>query len=122
MNGDAHRAKAARIERSLAKLGPDDVEMRIEGAMLAGTHWFNVVLHARGLRAETNDAMHAEFVSAAERRKLALLAGPELAALDEIEALRTTHVRGNMPQAREAGERVLALLALLRASAAATPA
>jgi len=118
MNLDAHRVKAARIERSLAKLGPDDVEMRIEGAMLAGTHWFNVVLHARALRPETNDAMHAEFITAAERRRLALAAGPELAALDEIEALRTTHVRGNMPQAREAGERALVLLASLRASAA----
>ena len=51
MSPDKHRAKAERIERSLAALTDADWEIRIEAAMLAGTHWANYVLHKVGASA-----------------------------------------------------------------------
>lgn len=109
-----HRAKAARIERSMAKCSVADYETVIEGAMLAGTHWFNVLLHAAGLRAPDNDIVHTEFVQLGERRKFALALGDEMRALDLIEALRTAHVRGDMPDGEGAAKRALEALAGLR--------
>ena len=53
MNAEHHRQQAERIERSLAMLGRDDWEMKIEAAMLAGTHWANYALHRRGVTPET---------------------------------------------------------------------
>jgi hypothetical protein len=41
MKTENHRAKAENIETSLRFLGEDDWEMKIEAAMLAGTHWAN---------------------------------------------------------------------------------
>ena len=119
MKVDAHQAKAERIERSLAKCALSDYETVIEGAMLAGTHWFNVLLHRRGLRAVENDAMHAEFISHGERRKLALAVPDALRALDAIEALRTIHVRGDMPGGEQAARSAFECLAILRDAAAA---
>ncbi len=120
MRIDAHQAKAERIERSLAKCTPADYETVIEGAMLAGTHWFNALLHRRALRTVENDAMHAEFISQGERRKLSLAIPDELRALDEIEALRTSHVRGDMPGGEEAAKTALHSLAMLREAALST--
>jgi hypothetical protein len=114
---DAHQAKAQRIERSLAKCTLSDYETVIEGAMLAGTHWFNVLLHRRALRDVENDAMHAEFISHGERRKLSLAIPDALRALDEIEALRTTHVRGDMPDGEQAAKTAFQSLAVLREAA-----
>ena len=114
MNEALHRLKAERIERSLAALEPMHYEAVIEGTMLAGTHWFNILLHRHSLAAETADAMHAEFMTQGVRRKLGVLMAPALAALDEIEALRTTHVRGDMPNGPDAARRALACLAILR--------
>lgn len=85
--------------------------------MLAGTHWFNVVLHRAGLREVDNDAVHAEFVSIGERRKMSLAVPEALRALDEIERLRTTHVRGDMPDGEQAAKFALECLAGLRESA-----
>lgn len=109
-----HRAKAVRIERSMAKCSVTDYETVIEGAMLAGTHWFNVLLHATGLRAPENDIVHTEFVQLGERRKFALALGDEVRALDLIEALRTTHVRGDMPDGEGAAKQALEALVSLR--------
>ena len=117
MNIEAHEAKAERIERSLGKCTTADHETVIEGAMLAGTHWFNVLLHRRGLRRADDDAMHAEFLSVGERRKLALAVPRELDALDEIERLRTTHVRGDMPNGAQASKSAFECLARLRRAA-----
>jgi hypothetical protein len=115
MNERLHRSKAARIERSLASLDDAQFEAVIEGAMLAGTHWFNVLLHRTAIVPEQADAMHAEFMTAGVRRKVAVLLPAALAALDEIEALRTTHVRGDMPDGPGAARRARACLAVLRA-------
>jgi hypothetical protein len=114
----AHLEKAARIERSLARVTNADYETVIEGAMLAGTHWFNILLHSAGLRAEDRDAMHAEFLTFGERRRAAVVAPDALAALDIIESLRTTHVRGNMPAGEEAAKTARACLTQLRQAAA----
>ena len=116
MNVAGHRAKVERIERSLAKCTAEDYETVIEGAMLAGTHWFNLLLHAAGLRATDNDIVHAEFVQRGERRKFALAMPEALRALDLIEHLRTTHVRGDMPDGLQAARRAFESLALLRAA------
>ena len=114
MNESLHRSKAERIERSLGSLAPDHFEAVIEGAMLAGTHWFNILLHRAGLAAENADAMHAEFMTLGARRKAAVRIPAALAALDEIESLRTSHVRGDMPEGPDAARRALACLAILR--------
>lgn len=114
MNVEAHRAKAERIERSLARLTPTDYEMVVEASMLAGTHWLNLLLHRVGLSTPDRDAMHAEFMTAADRRKAAVLVRPALDALDTIEALRTSHVRGDLPDGEAAAQRALDALAVLR--------
>jgi len=119
MNEGLHRAKAERTERSLAALDVEHFEAIIEGCMLAGTHWFNILLHRARLAPENADAMHAEFLSLGARRKVFLQMPAALGALDEIEALRTSHVRGDMPNGPEAARRALACLALLRDEVAA---
>ena len=58
MKAEYHRLKAERIERSLAVLTDDDWEMKLEAAMLAGTHWANYTLHRRGVSADNEDIVH----------------------------------------------------------------
>ena len=117
-----HQLKAASIECSLGRCSVADYETVIEGAMLAGTHWFNILLHRNRLSHEERDAMHAEFLSLAERRRLAIVVPDALQALDEIERLRTLHVRGDMPGGEEAAAIALACLARLRQAALTVPA
>jgi len=119
MNESRHFNKAMRIEHSLQSLDVEHFEAVIEGTMLAGTHWFNILLHRANIVGENADAMHAEFLSVGARRKIAVLLAEPLAALDEIEALRTTHVRGDMPDGAGAARRALACLAVLRGQALA---
>lgn len=116
MKIEAHRAKAQSIERSLAQCTVDDYETIIEGAMLAGTHWFNILLHRAGLRDTDNDIVHAEFVSIGERRKFALAVPQALSSLDAIERLRTSHVRGDMPRGDHAARLALEYLSQLHAA------
>lgn len=117
MTPHEHRAKAEAVERSLARCTPADYETVIEACMLAGTHWFNIALHRTGVVEAPNDAMHAEFLSGAQRRKARLVVPVALEALDEIEALRTPFVRGDLTGGEEAAQRALACLAVLRRSA-----
>lgn len=114
MKVEAHRAKAQAIERSLAACTPADFETVIEGCMLAGTHWFNIALHEAGLVPPEQDAMHSEFMTVGQRRKVAVLLADALAALDIIESLRTPFVRGDLPGGEDAARRALACLARLR--------
>lgn len=109
-----HRQKALAIERSMERLGINDHEMLIEACMLAGTHWFNLLLHRVGLSEPQHDVMHAEFMTLCDRRIMAIRAPGALSALDEIEALRTTHVRGDMPDGHAAARRALERLRQLR--------
>ena len=53
MMPECHAAKALRIERSLRKCCDEDFEAVVEGAMLAGTHWFDAALHRMSLTGST---------------------------------------------------------------------
>ena len=114
MRIEEHIAKAHRIERSLARCTAADYETVIEAAMLAGTHWFNILLHRTNLLPPEHDAMHAEFLSAHHRRGAQAAVPDALQALDAIERLRTPYVRGNMPGGEGAAAQALACLARLR--------
>ena len=117
MSPDEHRAKAERIERSLAKCGPVDYEMKIEAAMLAGTHWLNHALHRLGVTPPQNDILHTYMLTVNELRKYRVADEELLDALSEIEDIRPGYVRGNLPDGEKAAARVLELLALLRRKA-----
>jgi hypothetical protein len=119
MNPELHRSKAERIARSLEKCTAADYEALIEGAMLAGTHWFNYALHAYGLRAPEQDVMHAEFLTKAERAKLVLVSQDLVEALEEVEASRAMFVRGSAAGGEEMGRRALELLNRIRSIALA---
>jgi hypothetical protein len=114
-----HRAKAEKIERSLAKCGAADYEMRIEAAMLAGTHWLNFALHRLGITPATIDVMHTYLLTVNELRKYRVADAASVEALGEIEDLRPAYVRGNFPGGDRAAEQALALLAILRSQALA---
>jgi len=121
MSPGAHRSKAVSIERSLERCDPSDYEAVIEGCMLAGTHWFNIALHMAGLAPVDHDAMHAEFMTVGQRRKVAVLMPGALTALDTIESLRTPYVRGDLDGGEDAARRALACLAQLRGAAGDMP-
>ncbi|QEZ46554.1 hypothetical protein [Cupriavidus oxalaticus] len=110
MKADDHRIKAERIERSMSRLGDDDWEMKIEGAMLAGTHWVNYVLHRRGVSAEDEDMVHTTMTAVNRLRKYSLAEAGLVRNLGEIEELRPLYVRGDVPDAATAAARALALL------------
>jgi hypothetical protein len=110
MTPEEHGHKAERIERSLARLTDSDWEIRIEAAMLAGTHWVNFVLHRIGVSEMSEDMVHASMCTVGVLRKYRL-AEPELIArLEEIEELRPLFVRGDMDGGVQAANRALQLL------------
>ena len=113
MKAELHRQKAERIERSLTLCTPSDWEIRIEAAMLAGTHWANYALHRRGVTVESEDIVHTTMTIVAYLRKYQLAEEELLGALTEIEELRPFYVRGDVPGGSEAGERALALLSAI---------
>jgi hypothetical protein len=111
MKAEHHWARAERIERSLERLNDDDWEMRIEAAMLAGTHWANYALHRRGLSADAEDIVHTSMCVVNTLRKYSLAEGTLLEQLGQIEELRPLHVRGDVEGGPTAGLDALALLA-----------
>jgi hypothetical protein len=111
MKADDHRHKAERIERSLTALGHDDWEMKIEAAMLAGTHWANYALHCRGVTPPSEDILHVSMLVLNTIRKYSIVEGDLLRCLTEVEELRPLHVRGDAPGSQAAAERALELLA-----------
>lgn len=117
MTPEEHRAKAEKIERSLAKCGPQDYEMKIEAAMLAGTHWFNVALHRMGVTPAQTDVLHTYMLTVNDLRKYRVADAELVDALAEIEDIRPGFVRGNLPGGDKAAQRALALLSLLRRKA-----
>jgi hypothetical protein len=117
VNIEEHRARARRIERSLAKCALDDFEMKIEGAMLAGTHWLNASLHRMGVTAPQNDVFHTYLLTVNEFRRLSLADQGAINALVEIEDMRPAFVRGNFPGGQDAARRALALLSVIRGKA-----
>lgn len=119
MSPQEHRARAEKIERSLAKCGPADYEMKIEAAMLAGTHWLNLALHSLGVTPSRADVMHTYLLTVNELRKYRVADAGLLDALTQIEDIRPPYVRGNFPGGEKAAERALALLATIRDKALA---
>ncbi|MCC6592879.1 MAG: hypothetical protein IT479_06345 [Xanthomonadales bacterium] len=110
MKAQGHRSKAERIERSLVALGESDWEMKIEAAMLAGTHWANYALHRRGVTADAEDVVHTSMLVVNMLRKYSIVEGDLLRDLAEIEELRPLHVRGDVPGGAHAAGRALQLL------------
>ncbi|MDS0858227.1 hypothetical protein NUV25_10950 [Burkholderia pseudomultivorans] len=121
MKPDGHRHKAESIERSLVRLGDDDWEMKIEAAMLAGTHWANYALHRRGVTQDSEDIVHNSMLVVNMLRKYSLAEGELLSALTEIEELRPLYVRGDVPGGPCASARALALLESIGALARRSP-
>ena len=120
MKAEAHRRKAERLDRSLAKCRPADTELVIDGVMLAITHWINFAFHTLELTAPDDDIMHCYFVTGFDRQYYGLIAGPIfLDALEEIDDLRPLHVRGNIAGGDAAAARALALHEAVREKALA---
>src|SRR6516164_382188 len=120
MNVNQHTIMAERITRSLAKCGPNDCEMKIEAAMLAGTHWLNAALHGLGATETNADVFHTYLLTINEFRRLSVADATLMQALAEIEDLRPPFVRGNWPGAQEAAARALDLMQIIRAKAQAS--
>ncbi|BCG03892.1 hypothetical protein PPGU19_084600 (plasmid) [Paraburkholderia sp. PGU19] len=117
MKAENHRRKAENIENSLKLLREVDWEMKIEAAMLAGTHWANYTLHRSGLSSDSEDIVHNSMLVVNMLRKYSLAEGELLGALTEIEELRPFYVRGDLPDGSRAAERALAMLNSIRALA-----
>jgi hypothetical protein len=101
---------AERIERSLAVCQEEDWEMKIEAAMLAGTHWANYALHCQGICTDEEDIVHTSMLVVNTLRKYAIVEPELLRALGEIEEMRPLYVRGDLKGGREAALHALALL------------
>ena len=117
MKPQEHESAAQRIENSLRKCGPDDYEITIEAAMLAGSHWLNAHLHRLGATPPAQDVMHTYLLVVNELRRLSVADPQAVAALSAIEDLRPAYVRGAHPGGKDAAQRALSLLELIRASA-----
>jgi hypothetical protein len=117
MKADEHCSRAERIVRSLEKCEREDFAMKIEAAMLAGTHWMNAALHRMSVTAPETDVFHTYLLTLNEYRRLSVADESLVKALTEIEDLRPAYVRGNFPGGEQAAERALALLALIRSKA-----
>ncbi|SAL86579.1 hypothetical protein AWB74_07760 [Caballeronia arvi] len=91
--------------------------MRIEAAMLAGTHWLNAILHRRAVTQPGNDVFHTYLLTVNEYRRLCVADEEMVLALSEIEDLRPPYVRGNHEGAQAAADRANALLAAIRKKA-----
>jgi len=93
MTGNMHLAKAERIFAGLKKLAfPDDYPALVDGAMIAGYHLGNALLHRHGILPDTE---HANTPSKLDRPISAL---PEpiqrpFQAFAEMEKLRFDYVR-----------------------------
>ena len=117
MKPEFHRDKAKRITRAMRHFSARDYEAVIEGCMLAGTHWFNVALHKYGLRMDDHDVLHAEYLHAADRTRINIVAPQILSAIDEIEAFRALYVRGNVKNGGKAARRALKNLNIIKLTA-----
>jgi hypothetical protein len=119
MESSKHREKAQRIERSLAKCLPADYELRIEAAMLAGTHWLNAALHDLGATRPEQDVLHTYMLTVNEFRRLGACNAELVRSLSAIEDLRPLHVRGDVDGGPAVADRACALLERIRAIAEA---
>ena len=119
MKRQDHIKKAERFSRSLERCGADDWEAPIEGAMLAATHWVNLALHEVGILPTDRDMIHTDYLTGADMVRFGLVAEELVQAIHDIEDLRAPHVRGAHPGGREAGEKAVELLEVVRREALA---
>jgi len=119
MDIDSHIGMARSIEASLRKCADGDYEMKIEGAMLAGTHWLNALLHRLRATPPSQDVMHTYLLTVNEFRRLQVTAQDAVQALAAIEDARPPYVRGNHPGGERAAQQALDSLAVIRAAALA---
>lgn len=114
MNAEQHTAKAQRVLSSLAKLHlPEDYLAIIDGAVVAGYHLGNALLHRHNVLPESN---HANSPSKLPMSISALPGAiqPAFRAFSELERLRSEYVRS--PSTYDAGlaTEVPALLHIMR--------
>lgn len=115
MKAEQHRARAERIERSLAKLTSADSEAMIDACMLASSQWINVGLHSLGVSADDDDFIHPFMLDGRQRQALEHALGAEaMRASDAIEGYRPFFVRGDDPGGTHAAARARALLETVR--------
>lgn len=103
MRVEEHLQKARRLDQSMAKLDlHEDYEAIIENCMIAGTHYYNSIMHTLGVTPADKDFKHTY-----KPRPLRPLVPEHLApvrdALHRIEALRPHHVRGADPYGPQVG-------------------
>ncbi len=114
MHIEQHIATARRIEHSLQKCGSEDYEIKIEAAMLAGTHWLNAALHRSDVTPENKDVFHTYLLTINEFRRLSVADADLVNALADIENIRPPFVRGSWTGGEQAAERALVLLRSIR--------
>ena len=111
MDAAGHKTLAERIMGTMEKLGADDHEMTIEGAMLATTHWVNYALHQTGVTEAADDLQHTYFLSGNDCQRYGIVAEELIMALDEIEKIRPMYVRGDVAGGDKAAARARELVA-----------
>lgn len=116
-----HQRLAERIRASMDLLGPADPEMRIEGAMLAGTHWANLALHRHGVAPLDEDVVHTSMLVVNTLRTYSIVEPELMESLTRIEDLRPLYVRGDVPDAAGAADEAVTLLDTIAARAMAAP-
>jgi hypothetical protein len=114
MESELHRAKAERIERSLAKCSRADFETVIEAALLSAGHWFNLALHDMDFYGPDRDVLHLTKLPQEDYLRIQAVQHDLLHAYDELEELRSPYVRGCEPNGEAAADRALELLATIR--------
>lgn len=110
MHREDHRRLAENILATSELLGERDPEMRIEAAMLAGTHLLNLALHGHEIARDDADVIHTTMLSGNALRLYTLLEPELVGALARIEELRPLHVRGDAPGAQAAADEATRLL------------
>ena len=103
MKLDEHVTKARRIEATMTgRLHRDqDYELYLEGYMLAGTHWLNVILHKLAVTREQADLVHSDKPRLETPVEARLR--PLFEAMKYIEDLRPGYLRGTRPWSVEDG-------------------
>jgi hypothetical protein len=119
MDATGHKDSAERIMHTMDKLGADDYEMVIEGAMLATAGWINFALHTYGVTDAADDVMHTYFLTGNQWKKYGIVIEDMLQALEEIENVRPMYVRGDVPGGEKVAARARELAAFARERALA---
>ena len=119
MNSSKHLAQAAVILAGMRKLTiPGDYLAIVDGAMVAGYHLGNALLHAHGISADTE---HITTPSKLGRGIDSLPAPirPALAAFAELEKFRFDYVRSASVYDERLGAKVWSCLEVMRQACAA---